>query len=87
MSNSYVTLKVTHSYIFLFKFGFEIPKLTKSEIQKKIIIRKIYKTSSFRFFPILKTVRGTLRIHFLIKNRTQARLEFFLFVKLLRMHA
>ena len=47
MSNSNVTLKVTHSYTFLFKFGFEIPKLTQSEIQKKIIIRKISKTSSF----------------------------------------
>ena len=28
MFNSDVTLKVTHSYTFLFKFGIEIPKLT-----------------------------------------------------------
>ena len=28
MSNSNVTLKATQSYTFLFKFGFEIPKLT-----------------------------------------------------------
>ena len=29
MSNSYVTLKVTQSYTFLFLFGFENPKLCK----------------------------------------------------------
>ena len=27
MSNPYVTLKVTHSYTFLFKFGYETSKL------------------------------------------------------------
>ena len=48
MSNSDVTLKVTQSYTFLFKFDFDIPKLTYNEIQKKIIIRKISKTSSFQ---------------------------------------
>ena len=48
MSNSDVTLKVTQSYTFLFKFGFEISKLSNKEIQKKIFIRKITKTSSFQ---------------------------------------
>ena len=47
MSKSDVTLKVTQSYTFRFKFGFKKPKLIYKEIQKKIIIRKISKTSSF----------------------------------------
>jgi len=49
MPKSDVTLKVTQSYTFRFKFGFETPKLFLKEIQKKIIIRNFSKTSSFRF--------------------------------------
>jgi len=49
MSNSYITLKVTQSYTFRFKFGFETSKIFKKKIKKKIIIRKISKTSSFPF--------------------------------------
>ena len=37
MSNSDVTLKVTQSYTFLFKFAFETPKLFYKEIQKKLL--------------------------------------------------
>ena len=48
MSKSDVTLKVTQSYTFRFKFGFEKPKLIYKEIQKKIIIGTISKISTFR---------------------------------------
>ena len=48
MSNSYVTLKVTQSYIFRFKFGLGNSKVILKRYSKKIIISKIFKTSYFR---------------------------------------
>ena len=50
MSNSFVTLKVTHSYTFLFKIGFENPKLTLSKIQKKLLLEKFLKLHLFQIF-------------------------------------
>ena len=40
MSNSDVTLKITQSYTFRFKFGFENPKLFYKEIKKNLIFEK-----------------------------------------------
>ena len=53
MSNSDVTIKVTQSYTFRLKFGFETPKLSLKEIQKRIFIRKFSKTSSFPFLGLI----------------------------------
>ena len=47
MSNSDVTLKVTQSYTFRFKFGFETPKLSFKSKFKKKYYQKISKSSSF----------------------------------------
>ena len=41
-SNSNVTLKVTQRYTFRLKFGFETPKLSLKEIQKRIDYQKIF---------------------------------------------
>ena len=61
MSNSDVALKVTKIYTFLFKFGFLNSKVNFKRNSKKIIIRKISKTSPI---PILTPIhcKGCIKV-------------------------